>query len=160
VDVYLDRNNGHSGYPEVIAQNVPFVNGVLWVINGPQTDSCLMKLAIHDLVGNSASTISEDLTFKVHSIPSGCTSCGNANGDANINITDAVFLIAYVFAGGMAPGDCNYANGLGDANGDGVVNITDCVYLVAYIFAGGAAPHCQGMFSSVGRADSGLDSNN
>jgi hypothetical protein len=74
-----------------------------------------------------------------------CASCGDANGDAVINISDAVYLIAYIFAGGAAPGDCGYAFGKGDANGDGVVNISDAVYLIAYIFAGGAVPHCQGM---------------
>jgi N-acetylmuramoyl-L-alanine amidase len=58
VDVYLDRHNGQSGYPEVIAQNVPYADGVRWVINGPQTDSCLMKVVVHDFVGNSASAIS------------------------------------------------------------------------------------------------------
>jgi hypothetical protein len=74
-----------------------------------------------------------------------CTDCGNANGDGAINISDAVYLIAYIFAHGTAPGDCNYALGRGDANGDGVVNISDAVYLIAYIFAHGTAPHCQGM---------------
>jgi hypothetical protein len=74
-----------------------------------------------------------------------CNSCGDANGDAVINISDAVYLIAYIFAGGAAPGDCNYPFGKGDANGDTVVNISDAVYLIAYIFAGGAAPHCNGM---------------
>jgi hypothetical protein len=69
--------------------------------------------------------------------------CGNANGDAAINISDAVFLIAYIFAGGLAPGPCSgFANGLGDANGDHAINISDAVYLISYIFAGGPTPHC------------------
>jgi hypothetical protein len=71
-----------------------------------------------------------------------CTSCGDADGNGSINISDAVFLIAYIFAGGSTPGDCNIPLGLGDANGNGAVNISDAVYLIAYIFAGGAAPHC------------------
>jgi hypothetical protein len=140
VDVYLDRHSGHSGYSELVAQNVPYEDGVRWVINGPESDSCLMKVVAHDMVDNSASAISE-YVFKVHS--SVCTACGNSNGDANINITDAVYLIAYVFAHGTPPGDCNYARGLGDANGDGSVNISDAVYLIAYIFAHGPMPHCQ-----------------
>ena len=140
VDVYLDRHSGHGGYTEMLAQNVPYVDGVRWVINGPASDSCLMKVVAHDFVGNSASAISENL-FRVQS--SLCTSCGNSNGDANINISDAVFLIAYIFAHGTPPADCNYAHGLGDANGDGAVNITDAVYLVAFIFAHGSKPHCQ-----------------
>ena len=64
--------------------------------------------------------------------------CGDANGDASINISDAVFLIQYIFAHGTAPDPlCE-----GDANGDGSVNISDAVYLIQYIFAHGAAPHC------------------
>jgi hypothetical protein len=54
-----------------------------------------------------------------------------------------VFLISYIFSGGAAPVDCNYANGMGDANGDGGVDMSDAVYLISYIFSGGAPPHCQ-----------------
>jgi hypothetical protein len=56
-----------------------------------------------------------------------------------------VFLIAHIFSGGRAPGDCNYAKGRGDANGDGAADISDVVYLIARVFSGGPAPHCQGM---------------
>lgn len=69
--------------------------------------------------------------------------CGNANGDAAINVSDAVYLIAYIFAQGTPPGACgSNPNGLGDANGDGAINISDAVYLISYIFASGPAPHC------------------
>ncbi|TFH64543.1 MAG: hypothetical protein E4G91_05475 [Candidatus Zixiibacteriota bacterium] len=73
---------------------------------------------------------------------SGCEECGDANGDGGIDISDAVFLISYIFSGGGAPGDCNYPNGKGDANGDGGVDISDAVFLIAYIFSGGGTPHC------------------
>jgi hypothetical protein len=72
-----------------------------------------------------------------------CSGCGDANSDGGVDISDAVFLIQYIFAGGAAPAACNYANGMGDANGDGGVDISDAVYLIQYIFAGGPAPHCQ-----------------
>jgi hypothetical protein len=62
--------------------------------------------------------------------------CGDANGDAAVNISDAVSLIAYIFAGGPAPSPLL----AGDANCDSAVNISDAVYLIAYIFAGGPAP--------------------
>jgi hypothetical protein len=73
----------------------------------------------------------------------GCTTCGDANNDGGYDISDAVFLIGYIFSGGPAPGDCNCANCLGDANGDGGVDISDAVYLIGYIFSGGPAPTCQ-----------------
>lgn len=59
--------------------------------------------------------------------------CGDANNDRWVNISDAVYLINYVFAGGQAPA----ANCLGDANGDDLVNISDAVTLITYIFNGG-----------------------
>jgi hypothetical protein len=65
--------------------------------------------------------------------------CGDANGDATVDISDAVWLIAYIFSGGSAPSPLL----AGDANCDITVDISDAVYLIAYIFSGGAAP-CAG----------------
>ncbi|GEM_PF-5004904 len=62
--------------------------------------------------------------------------CGDANGDGVWNISDAVYLVAYIFSHGPAP-DLYAA---GDGNCDQTVNISDAVYLVAYIFAAGPAP--------------------
>jgi photosystem II stability/assembly factor-like uncharacterized protein len=64
--------------------------------------------------------------------------CGDANGDDAVNISDAVYLIAYIFVGGLAPTPL----AAGDANCNGAVNISDAVYLIAYIFSGGPAPCC------------------
>ncbi len=61
---------------------------------------------------------------------------GDANGDSVVNITDAVYLIQYIFAGGPEPVPLVS----GDANCDGTVNITDAVYLINYIFGGGPPP--------------------
>ena len=63
---------------------------------------------------------------------------GDANGDVTIDISDAVYLIAYIFTGGQPPKP--YAICSGDANCDCSVDISDAVYLIAYIFSGGAAP--------------------
>ncbi len=64
--------------------------------------------------------------------------CGDADGSRNIDISDAVYLIAYIFSGGPAPSPVP----AGDASCDGGVDISDAVYLIAYIFSGGPAP-CQ-----------------
>lgn len=61
---------------------------------------------------------------------------GDADSNGIVNISDAVFLIAYIFGGGAAPEPIE----LGDADANGIVNISDAVYLIAYIFGGGAAP--------------------
>ncbi|MFH2056735.1 MAG: dockerin type I repeat-containing protein [bacterium] len=61
---------------------------------------------------------------------------GDANGDGVGNITDAVYLVQYIFSSGPAP-----VNPVaGDANGDGTANITDAVFLVEYVFNDGEVP--------------------
>jgi hypothetical protein len=61
---------------------------------------------------------------------------GDASGDGNVDIADAVYLIAYIFSGGSAPAPLL----AGDASCDGSVDISDAVYLISYIFSGGPAP--------------------
>jgi hypothetical protein len=62
--------------------------------------------------------------------------CGDANDDDDVNVADAVFLISYVFLGGLPPEPLC----MGDANGDDEVHVADAVYLIAYVFNGGAPP--------------------
>jgi hypothetical protein len=62
--------------------------------------------------------------------------CGDADGNGIVNISDAVYLISYIFGGGSAPDP--YLSG--DADCNQIVNISDAVYLIAYIFGGGSAP--------------------
>jgi hypothetical protein len=68
--------------------------------------------------------------------PSPSYLCGDANADGSVDISDVVYLIAYIFSGGSAPSPLL----AGDANCDSTVDISDVVYLIAYIFSGGAAP--------------------
>ncbi|MFH1891979.1 MAG: dockerin type I repeat-containing protein [Candidatus Zixiibacteriota bacterium] len=62
---------------------------------------------------------------------------GDADGSGEVDIDDVVYLIAYIFSGGLPPTPdvC-----CGDADGSGEVDIDDVVYLIAYIFTGGPAP--------------------
>jgi outer membrane protein assembly factor BamB len=62
--------------------------------------------------------------------------CGDANNDGIVNVTDAVYIIQYIFNGGPAPDPLESA----DANCDGISNVSDAVYIIEYIFAGGPAP--------------------
>jgi hypothetical protein len=71
--------------------------------------------------------------------PNVCTicHCGDCNSDGKVNITDPVFLLAYIFSGGPRPNPpCN-----ADANGDHKISVSDAVFIVNYIFAGGTAPY-------------------
>jgi len=64
--------------------------------------------------------------------------CGDANGDGETNIGDAVQLINCIFKGGPFPSPPE----AGDANCDGATNVGDAVYIIAYVFNGGAEPCC------------------
>ncbi len=62
--------------------------------------------------------------------------CGDANSDGTVNVSDAVYVINYVFVGGNAPDPL----AAGEANCDASVNVSDAVYIINYVFVGGSAP--------------------
>lgn len=63
--------------------------------------------------------------------------CGNTNGDAAVNVSDAVILINYIIANGYEPVP---VKACGDVNGDGTVDMSDAVWLLQFIICGGQAP--------------------
>ena len=65
---------------------------------------------------------------------------GDANHDMNVNVTDVIHLINYLFKGGPPP-DPSVS---GDVNGDCKLDVTDVIYLINYLFKGGPAlkPGC------------------
>lgn len=65
---------------------------------------------------------------------------GDSDYNGAVNISDAVYLIAYIFGAGPAPRPVWQA---GDADCNGSLNISDAVYLLAYIFGAGAPPCSQ-----------------
>gem|GEM_PF-4963098 len=62
--------------------------------------------------------------------------CGDVNRDCEVDIDDAVYLIAYIFSGGAAP----YPIEDGDVDCSSEVDIDDVVYIINFIFSGGYAP--------------------
>jgi hypothetical protein len=65
-----------------------------------------------------------------------CENPGDIDGTYDVNIGDAVALVAYIFKGAVAPPNMNWA----DVNADCAVNVSDVVYLINYIFKGGPDP--------------------
>jgi CubicO group peptidase (beta-lactamase class C family) len=65
--------------------------------------------------------------------------CGDADGNDLVTISDAVYLINYIFTGGSAPAPPES----GDVDCNVMVNISDAVYLINHVFSGGPAP-CEG----------------
>jgi len=76
--------------------------------------------------------------FDLNGIPDVCEgfTCGDADDSGAIDISDAVYLISYIFGGGPAPNPLE----LGDADCSGALDISDAVYLINFIFGGGPAP--------------------
>jgi hypothetical protein len=62
--------------------------------------------------------------------------CGDANSDEDVNVSDAVYIINYVFAGGNPPDPLES----GDVNCDGTCNVSDAVFIINYVFVGGNEP--------------------
>lgn len=63
---------------------------------------------------------------------------GDANGTGSLNISDAVFLISYIFGDGPPP--TPHPIGSGDVDCSGSVTISDAVGMISFIFGSGAAP--------------------
>jgi hypothetical protein len=61
---------------------------------------------------------------------------GNCNADAQVDISDAVFGLSFLFQGGPAP-PCAEACRIND---DDSFDISDSVYLLTHLFGGGPAP--------------------
>jgi len=62
---------------------------------------------------------------------------GDANFDGSVDVSDAVWIINYVFVGGDPPQPVMEA---GEANCDSSVDVSDAVWIINYVFVGGPAP--------------------
>ncbi len=71
-----------------------------------------------------------DVTINLPYVP------GDANGNGDVDVSDAVYIINNIFAGGPAPDPFE----AGDCNCDGLVNVSDAVWIVNFVFTGGNAP--------------------
>lgn len=69
--------------------------------------------------------------------PCECTP-GDADGNGTLAITDAVYIVNFIFGGGPTPTPFPVCSGDADCNCQ--VAITDAVYIINYIFGGGPAP--------------------
>ena len=63
---------------------------------------------------------------------------GDANSDGNIDVSDVIFLINYLFKGGPLPVPLI----AGDSNNDEEVTVSDVIYLINYLFKSGPKPEC------------------
>ena len=75
-------------------------------------------------------------TFSLSTTIDAALLIGDCSGDGRVDISDAVFLINYIFINGPAPNPMR----IGDVNCDNMVNISDVVRIVNYLFREGPAP--------------------
>ncbi len=68
---------------------------------------------------------------------------GDANVDGSLNLTDAIYLLVYLFLGGQEP-RCREA---GNINADSGIDLSDPVSLLSFLFLGGPQPPAPGPFS-------------
>lgn len=61
---------------------------------------------------------------------------GDANGDEQVDVSDAVFVLLYLFEGSATLRCLDSA----DVNDDGDLDVADAVYHLGYLFTGGPAP--------------------
>jgi len=120
-----------------VPYGLTFTGDTLGTITGTPTYRSTFFFTVALADGSSPARVdTANLVMKITDAP---ILCGDANHSGDVDISDAVYLIAYIFSGGPAPNPLS----AGDANCDGSVDISDAVYLIAYIFSGGPAP-CAG----------------
>lgn len=77
------------------------------------------------------------ILIEVESSPGGVPfQRGNANGDANFDLSDGVFVLNFLFLGGTQP-TCEKAL---DGDDSGELDLTDGVFVLNHLFLGGNAP--------------------
>jgi aminopeptidase N len=111
------------------------LNPVTGQISGVPTGAGLFEFEIK-AEDNGSPTLSDTETYMLF-IEAGQIMVGDANFDAAVNVSDAVYIINYVFVGGPEPAPILLA---GDANCDETVNVSDSVWIINYVFLGGPAP--------------------
>ena len=123
---------------QLLSDSVPtgckFNAGALGTITGlpTQNGSFQFTVAVFDAQSPQRSdTVSLEI-----SVSNPTFVCGDGDGNSIVTISDAVYLINYIFAGGPAP-DPLFA---GDVDCNAIVTISDVVYIINYIFAAGPAP--------------------
>jgi hypothetical protein len=84
-------------------------------------------------VTTSAGSDSEPCGFTYQG-SSGVFIRGNVNGDSRVDLSDAVSILNYLFAGGTKPACLDAA----DTNDTGVLDLSDAVFMLNFLFQGGA----------------------
>jgi hypothetical protein len=108
--------------------NMPYARGAMAAAT---LDSTIYVL------GGTISLMSDTQSTAVAFVPNpavGYFQRGESNSDSNLDISDAVFTLAFLFTGGPTPPCLDAA----DTNDDGAVDLSDGVYLLQHLFIDGS----------------------
>lgn len=78
----------------------------------------------------------QDETWSSASLSFSTMKCGDVNMDRAVEISDAVYIINYIFLGGGEPAPLQSA----DVNCDSSADLSDAFYIINFIFMGGSPP--------------------
>ncbi len=119
-----------SGTPPTFPVSIDPASGVLIV---DATGVTAEEIFDYQVVSTDAHSGEGTETFQLR-VTDGAP--GDADGSGSVSVSDAVFLIAYIFSGGPQP-ISEYG---ADPDCSGGTSVSDAVYLINYIFSGGLAP--------------------
>jgi hypothetical protein len=126
-DVYgnFPANYGSfSNFPTNISANPMFCDTTSGDFRVNYSSPCLpINNSCHVLIGSTK-----------HGCPNRL--CGDANGDGAVDISDAIYVIEFVFFNGPAPSPLSIA----DVDCTGLVDVSDALYIIDYVNAIGPAP--------------------
>jgi aminopeptidase YwaD len=127
-----DQNGGLNWY------HVEIDGLTLSGLGVPLTSTMMLRFTAND--GDPQSIVEAGVdAVHIHNFSCESFVCGDVDGNSEVNVSDAVSLIDYVFADGSEPDTQAEA----DVDCNGKVNVTDAVYLIAFIFGNGIEP-CAG----------------
>ncbi len=120
--------------PDDIVHTITYLNLPVWLTETNDTVSGTTPASVFNItfdvsVNDGSATANQSVQVVSYV-------CGDADGNGSVTISDAVYLIAYIFSGGPAPA----LEEQGDGDCSGGISISDAVLLIAYIFSGGPAP--------------------
>ncbi|NIP44745.1 MAG: hypothetical protein GWO41_15650 [candidate division Zixibacteria bacterium] len=106
--------------------------GFLWDI--PETEGSSYYVACKGI--DTESHTGEGIV-RIHISCSGNQILGDVNTDNYLNVSDAVWIINYVFADGLEPRPFLMN---GDINCDKNINVSDAIWIMNHVFVGGSPP--------------------
>lgn len=133
VDFYLDNFSLLIGEGKKDAAQATF--SVVWDTTSVANGSHTLRAKAYDASGNNALSQSvEVITQNLFFLR------GDANSDGEIDISDSIRIILYLFSDGLEIGNKTRCYDALDANDDGQLDISDSIYLLNYLFKGGLRP--------------------